>query len=132
VVEASVTYFASGRTWSIHTLRSEQSERFLYVGPGGITQVLLEPIAAPSEPGAASLSTADGACTLAEQGSATATVEGPAGRGEGVLVDYWRYTCPDERLAWVERFPDDAPRAYAGAPINPAAFEVWPSGGPAS
>src|SRR5581483_301133 len=127
VVEASATYFVSGRTWHIHTLRAEQQERYLYVGPGGVTLAVLEPIAAPAAPGAPSLTTPLGACALAEQGTATAAVEGAVGRGEGVAVDYWRYTCDDARLAWVERWTDDAPRAFAGASASPAAFEVWPS-----
>src|SRR5207302_1753007 len=87
VVEASATYFVSGRTWRIHTLRAEASERYIYVGPGGLTLALLEPIPPPDAPGAASLSTPLGACALAEQGTATATVVGAAGRGDGVAVD---------------------------------------------
>ncbi len=124
VVEASATYFASGRTWHIFTLRSERSERWLYVGPGGIDLALLEPAALPAELGAP---TFDGGCALAESGAASATVEGTVGRSEGVLVDYWRYACPSQGLAWVERWPDDAPRAYTGAPLNPAGVEVWPA-----
>ena len=96
----------------------------MYVGPGGATLALLAPAAVPSPLGAPSF---DGDCALAENGSATASIVGPGGKGEGLLVDYWRYDCPQQRLAWVERWQDAAPRAYAGAPINPAAFEVWPA-----
>jgi hypothetical protein len=125
VVETSTTYFASGRTWNIYTLRTARSdERYLYVGPGGADLALLEPATVPDPLGAERF---DGECSLAENGSATATIVGPRGSGEGLLVDYWRYDCPQQRLAWVEHWQEGAPRAFAGAPINPAAFEVWPS-----
>ncbi len=127
LVEATATYFASGRTWSIHTLRAERDEQYLYVGPGGITLALLQPTTPPATLGEGSFTSGDGACPLSESGSASATAEAAAGRSEGTLVDYWRYACPNNGLAWVERWPNDPPRAYLGTPLNPAAFDVWPA-----
>ena len=126
LVEVTVTYFASGRTWKLHRLGAEDARRWLYVAPGGLSLAMLEMTEPAAEERAREVRLGETIYRLAEEGSASITVESASGRQEGLAVDFWHYEAPAGELYWHERWPD-GPRAYRGAPIRPRRLEVWPS-----
>jgi hypothetical protein len=126
LVEVTVTYFASGRTWRLHRLGAESARRWLYVAPGALALAMLEPTDPVASVGAAELSVGGTTYRLDDQGAASATVDSAVGRQERLTIDYWHYAAPSGDLYWLERWPD-GPRAYRGSPIPARHLEVWPA-----
>lgn len=127
VVELSVAYFASGRSWKLHRLRgAEVEERWLYVAPGALSFALLRPVPPAGTETAPQVQVDGTAYRLEDQGAAGVTVDSASGVQDGIAVDYRHYEAPSGELYWHERWPD-GPRAYQGAPIKPRLLEVWPA-----
>jgi hypothetical protein len=133
LVQGALSYFASGRTWSLFILRDGPVERWLWGSPGGLTWAVLEPLPAPI-PQAAVFDSAKPPATfemegealpLAEHGSATVDLTTAAGAQRGIPVEYWRYAGSDRRMAWVERWPNEV-RAGLGRETYPDSIAVWP------
>ena len=124
LVELTVSYFASGRAWKLHRLGSGGHQRWLYVGPGGLSLAMLEAVD-PIDGGADEVHLDDAVYRLDEHGEAGVTIESAAGPPQRLTVGYRHYAAPSGELYWSERWPD-GPRAYRGAPIRPAALEIWP------
>jgi len=122
LVDSVAAYFAEGQRWKLARLAPTSSEpaHWLYVGPGGQEAALLDEQAAAEMPGAPSGAAA---------GTAVVDVTSQAGRAEGVLVSYTRWT-DGRRLHLVEQWPDGAHHAYAGSLLRPGDLEVWPSRNP--
>jgi hypothetical protein len=131
LVQGVLSYFAEGRTWRVFILRDGDVERWLWSAPGGLTWAVLEPVDAAPAAGAASIEVESVALALAESGSATVDLTTVAGAERGVAVDYWRYTGPDRRLGWVERWPRET-RAAVGRETFPDSIDVWPQTAPAA
>ncbi|MBA2448548.1 MAG: DUF4178 domain-containing protein [Chloroflexi bacterium] len=126
LVELTITYFASGRAWTIHRLGAEDARHWLYVAPGGLALAMLELVTPSAEDGAREVRRGDSLYRLTDEGAASITVTSARGREEGLGVDFWHYQAPTGGLYWQERWPDE-PRAYEGAPIPPRALEIWPA-----
>jgi hypothetical protein len=131
LVQGVVSYFAEGRTWRLFILRDGDTERWLWSAPGGLSWAVLEPLATAPAPGAPQLEAEGVSLALVESGSATADLVTVGGTEQGIPVDYWRYTGPDRRLAWVERWPRET-RAGVGRETFPEAIAVWPRSAPVS
>jgi hypothetical protein len=125
LVEVTVTYFASGRTWKLHRLGAESARRWLYVAPGALALAMLQPSDPIASDGAAELALGGTTYRLDEQGAASVTVDSAVGQ-QRLTIDYWHYTAPSGELYWLERWPD-GPRAYQGSPIPARRLEVWPA-----
>jgi hypothetical protein len=128
LVQSVLSYFAEGRTWHLYLLRSGSAERWLWGSAGGLAWAVLDPLAAPPAPGSSTVEIEGATLTLAESGSATVDITTPAGAEQGVAVDYWRYSGPDKRMVWVERWPREV-RAGAGRETLPDTIDVWPHAG---
>ncbi|HLH21564.1 MAG TPA: DUF4178 domain-containing protein [Chloroflexota bacterium] len=128
LVQGVLSYFAEGRTWHLYLLRSGSAERWLWGSPGGLTWAVLDPLATPPPAGAPSVESDGATLALAESGSATVDLTTAAGAEQGVSVDYWRYSGPDRRMVWVERWPREV-RAGAGRETLPDTIDVWPRAG---
>jgi hypothetical protein len=128
LVETSTSYFVSGRTWWLHRLEAPEDERWLLVGPGGLRLAHLQPSEQPLAPGPHTLQVDGIQCQLEETGTAAARIQTRSGPQSSGAVTIWRYTCPGERLIWIERWPESA-RAYSGTELNPSALEIWPAAG---
>jgi len=131
LVQGVVSYFAEGRTWRLFILRDGDTERWLWSAPGGLSWAVLEPLASPPTPGTPQLEAEGVSLALVESGSATVDLATVGGTEQGIPVDYWRYTGPDRRLAWVERWPRET-RAGVGREIFPDTIAVWPRSAPVS
>jgi len=129
LVQGVLSYFAEGRTWHLYVLRSGSAERWLWGSPGGLTWAVLDPLPSPPAAGAPSVESDGAALALAESGSATVDVTTTAGAEQGVAVEYWRYSGPDRRMVWVERWPREV-RAGAGRETLPDTIDVWPHAAP--
>lgn len=125
LVEVSLTYFASGKTWRLHRLSGDKGQRWLYVAPGGLSLAMLQTAAPAGRDGGPEVEVGGTRYRLDQQGAASVTVEGPGGGEEGLAVDYWHYVGGTNELYWHERWPD-GPRAYQGTTIRPRSLEVWP------
>jgi hypothetical protein len=64
------------------------------------------------------------ACRPTEEGDATASINGPEGKQEGIGVHFWRFAAPDGSTVTVEHWPDSQ-RAYAGKPLRAGALEIY-------
>jgi hypothetical protein len=126
LVETSVSYFSSGRTWWLHRLTSERDEAWLYVSPGGLSLAWLKSAEVAREPGASSLVHEDSACRLEESTDAAADVRTRGGPRSGGTVMTWRYECDDGHLLWLERWPERIV-SYSGWPLRPSDLEIWPA-----
>jgi hypothetical protein len=136
LVQGVLSYFAEGRTWHLFILRDGDAERWLWGSPGGLTWAVLEPAspqspAAQAAPAAPSLEVEGVPLALAESGTATVDVTTVAGAERGIPVEYWRYSGPDRRMAWVERWPREV-RGGFGRETLPDTIDVWPQSAPAS
>jgi hypothetical protein len=126
LIETSVSYFIGGRTRWLHRLQAESDERWLLVEPGGLRLAILTPSDQPAEPGPSVLELDGLRCDLEETASAAARIQSRSGPESRGTVTIWRYACPDERLVWVERWPESS-RLYLGKELRPAALEIWPA-----
>jgi hypothetical protein len=131
LVQGVLSYFAEGRTWHLFILRDGDTERWLWGSPGGLTWVVLEPASPPPAPAAPTVEVEGVALALAESGTATVDVTTVAGAERGIPVEYWRYSGPDRRMAWVERWPREV-RGGVGRETLPDTIDVWPQTAPAS
>ncbi len=125
LVELTITYFAGGRSWKLHRLGSD-GQRWLYVGPGALSLAMLqavEPVEAAGSPDEVRVD--GGAYQIQDSGEASVTIENTAGPIHKLTVEYRHCTASSGELYWLERWPDGQ-RAYRGAPIRPAALEIWP------
>lgn len=125
VVQGVLSYFAEGRTWHLYLLRSGGAERWLWGSAGSLTWAVLDPLVPTPAPGAPSVEMEGATLALAESGSATVDVTTTAGAERGIGVEYWRYSGPDRRVVWVERWPGEV-RAGAGRETLPDTIDVWP------
>lgn len=128
LVEGLASAFAEGQQWKLARLApsgARGTERWLYVGPGLRTLALMDEVRAP-EAGVSPLVLSDATLPLASAGSATVDVEGGRDQAQGVLVSYWLYRSGD-RLALVQRWPDNQVQALAGSTIRASDLEVWPA-----
>jgi Domain of unknown function (DUF4178) len=125
LVQGVLSYFADGRTWHLYLLRSGSAERWLWGAPGGLTWAVLDPLPNPPAPGAPTVTFEDATLALAESGNATVDITTTAGAERGVPLEYWRYSGPDRRMVWVERWPREV-RAGGGRETLPDTIDVWP------
>ena len=125
LVEVTVSYFASGRSWKLHRLGSGSQQRWLYVGPGGLSLAMLESADPAGADGSDEVRLADTVYRLRERGEAGVSVESTVSAAQELTVDYHHYAAPSGELYWLEGWPDGL-RAYCGAPIRPPALEIWP------
>jgi hypothetical protein len=131
LVQGVLSYFAEGRTWHLYLLRSGSAERWLWGSAGGLAWAVLDPLTPAPAAGAPSVELEGATLALAESGSATVDVTTTAGAERGIAVEYWRYSGPDRRMVWVERWPREV-RAGAGRETLPDTIDVWPHAAPAA
>lgn len=124
LVELSVTYFGNGKTWWLHRVRGGPNERWLYVGPEGLTLVPAQALEVPGDPRSEMIRYKGSACRPTDQGEATVTISSLDGTQEGIAVQYWRFACPDGSQLTVEHWPDEQ-RAYVGKPAKSGDIEVF-------
>jgi hypothetical protein len=124
LVELTVAYFGSGKTWWLHRLRAGPDERWLHVTPEGLSVTLAQSIDPPGDPRSEMVRYKGSACRPTEDGDATASINGPEGDQEGIAVHYWRFAAPEGSIVSIEHWPD-GPRAYAGKPLKPGALEIF-------
>jgi hypothetical protein len=124
LVELTVTYFGGGKTWWLHRVRAGADERWLYVGPEGLSVILAQSIEPPGDPRSEMIRYKGSACRPTEESDASATIKGPEGDQEGIGVHYWRFAAPDGSVLSIEHWPDSK-RAYVGKPLRPGALEIF-------
>lgn len=125
LVSGKVTFAGKGQAWNSYLIKDNQTERWLWVGDVGNTIGLLDPFSPGMDLTASpSPSIVGEQYTLAEQGSAEATIEGPSGRRSGIFVAYWSFTSPSDKLLWVEKWAEGV-KSYSGKRVSPEDLKVW-------
>jgi hypothetical protein len=124
LVRAVLTYFAGGRTWRAYQLHDGKQERWLEVRAAGFELSWCE-----SPPATGTLSddtvNVDGVVyTATERGSASVDIQSAAGRQEGVLMDFRRYSGPGTARLVLEQWPDRL-RALVGRTIVADDLQLW-------
>jgi hypothetical protein len=124
LVAGRVRYEQGGNTWWAYMLRNGE-ERWLWASADGVEAYLATAVPVPEgTEGKATLEWEGEQLTLAENGIASAEIEGPSGKQSGLSVDYRRYKSTTGRILWLERW-DEEYSAYLGDPVSPEELDIW-------
>lgn len=130
---AGIDYSVTGRLlfddrgvhWSRLRLQAEDDERWLLTLNGGVDTYWLTSTPAPDGVFAASQWASEAGLVLRGQGTAEVALEGLGGERRGVLIDYRRFTAPDDTILWVERWPEGQLFAFKGERVGPYELELY-------
>ena len=114
-----------GVQWSRLQLRAGAEERWLLTLNGGVDNYWLTSTQAPSGLFTASQWSSDEGLVLRGQGTAEVALEGLGGERRGLLIDYRRFTGPNDTILWAERWPDGQTFAFNGERVGQYELEVY-------
>ncbi|HET7771281.1 MAG TPA: DUF4178 domain-containing protein, partial [Chloroflexota bacterium] len=123
VVRGVLDYFGGGRRWRAYQLHDGRNERWLEVRADGtqLTWLMRQTGAVPPSGDQVSL---DGVTyRQSERGAASVSIESAAGRQDGVLVDYRRFSAESGALT-LEDWPDGE-RALVGRTVQREDLDLW-------
>jgi len=125
VVRGVIDYFGGGRRWRSYQLHDGKEERWLEVRGNGADLGWLQRLTGAGLPEATGDSVTWNATEyrLDDHGAASMSLETAAGRQDGALVEFRRYSAGTEVLV-TEQWPD-GPRALAGGPVARENLDLW-------
>jgi hypothetical protein len=125
VVRGVLDYFGGGRRWRVYQLHDGKQERWLDVRGEGTQLFWLERVAEPPDTLREAINLAGVDYRQVERGAASVTLESAAGRQEGVLVEYRRFTANADRdVLSIEDWPDGR-RTLAGRLEDRDDLQLW-------
>ena len=129
VVRGVLEYFGGGRRWRTYQLHDGRQERWLEVRADGTRLTWLERRHEPASEGDGDVVFDGVTFRPAERGAASVSIESAAGRQEGVLVEYRRYSA-DSNVLSVEAWPDGE-RVLVGRTVAREDLDLWTKPAPA-
>jgi len=125
VVRGVIDYFGGGRRWRSYQLHDGKEERWLEVRGNRADLCWLQRLTGAGVPEATGDSVTWNATEyrLDDHGAASMSLETAAGRQDGALVEFRRYSAGTDVFV-MERWPD-GPRALAGGPVARENLDLW-------
>jgi hypothetical protein len=129
VVRGVLDYFGGGRRWRTYQLHDGRNERWLEVRADGAQLTWLTRHSGSVAPEGQQVTLEGATYSETERGAASVSIVSAAGRQEGVLVDYRRFSA-DSNLLTMETWPDGQ-RVLTGSSVAIEDLDLWTKPAPA-